>query len=410
MRDSFFLSVRRLPWDLRFCMAAFFICFAVGAASQTQPSQPEQTSDQRSQTKISGAQQAAPQVQISLGKKKKHEDQKDHRGAFVAAPIPTSSPAIGSGVTLMAGYIFPISKNDKISPPSVIGGVGLITNNGTNAWAAGTELYFKQDRYKVLTGYAHGDLNYDFYGTGSAAGNAGRAFGLNQVGDVYFGSVLRRLFYQFFIGPRFWFGSSTLAPQHWNENFPNLPPLHVKFTMRAIGFKVERDTTPNRFYPTKGSMLDFSADFFSQDLGGTFSFQTYRFSFDKFRSFGAKQVLAYNAYVCSTGGRAPFFGQCVFGMNNELRGYPAGRYIDQMMLATQLEYRRDLFWRFGAVVFGGVGEVGPTWGEFNATNLLPSGGAGVRFNVSTKYHVNLRADIAQGKDQHTFSMGLGEAF
>jgi hypothetical protein len=42
--------------------------------------------------------------------------------------------------------------------------------------------------------------------------------------------------------------------------------------------------------------------------------------------------------------------------------------------------------------------------------FLPSGGGGLRFLLSKKYHVNLRADIAQGVDGHTFSMGVGEAF
>jgi hypothetical protein len=35
---------------------------------------------------------------------------------------------------------------------------------------------------------------------------------------------------------------------------------------------------------------------------------------------------------------------------------------------------------------------------------------GLRFLLSNQYHVNLRADIAQGKDGHTFSLGIGEAF
>jgi hypothetical protein len=39
------------------------------------------------------------------------------RGSFVVAPLPISSPAIGSGLVPVLGYIFPLSKNDKISPP-----------------------------------------------------------------------------------------------------------------------------------------------------------------------------------------------------------------------------------------------------------------------------------------------------
>jgi hypothetical protein len=80
------------------------------------------------------------------------------------------------------------------------------------------------------------------------------------------------------------------------------------------------------------------------------------------------------------------------------------------MVATQIEYRLTLPLRFGVVAFAGLGEVGPRFGAFNYDDLLPSIGFGPRFQLSTKYHVNLRADFAQGKNGRTFSMGLGEAF
>jgi len=35
---------------------------------------------------------------------------------------------------------------------------------------------------------------------------------------------------------------------------------------------------------------------------------------------------------------------------------------------------------------------------------------GPRFMPSRKYHVNLRADFARGKNGDTFSMGMGESF
>jgi hypothetical protein len=44
------------------------------------------------------------------------------------------------------------------------------------------------------------------------------------------------------------------------------------------------------------------------------------------------------------------------------------------------------------------------------SQFLPAGGAGLRFQLSKKHHLNLRADIAQGKDGHTFGLGVGEAF
>jgi len=48
--------------------------------------------------------------------------------------------------------------------------------------------------------------------------------------------------------------------------------------------------------------------------------------------------------------------------------------------------------------------------SFRSNAFLPAGGAGLRFMLSKTYHVNLRADLAAGKNEHTFSMGVSEAF
>ncbi len=95
-----------------------------------------------------------------------------------------------------------------------------------------------------------------------------------------------------------------------------------------------RDTRPNRFYPLKGSVIDFTGDFFAQDLGSKYSFQSYKFTFNKYASLTNKQVLAYNFHFCGTGGSPPFYGNCIYGANNELRGYTAGRYLDRFMWAN----------------------------------------------------------------------------
>jgi hypothetical protein len=175
--------------------------------------------------------------------------------------------------------------------------------------------------------------------------------------------------------------------------------------------RLNRETTPNRFYPTSGTLLDFTSNFFSEALGSKYTFQSYRFTFNKYGSLSKKQVLAYNLFVCGTGGQPPFYGECIYGTSNELRGYTAGRYLDRYMFATQLEYRLSLPKRFGVAGFGGIGEVVPGGGEaFRINYLLPAGGGGLRFQLSKAYRVNLRADFARGKDTWTWSMGVGEAF
>src|SRR5262249_26987019 len=70
------------------------------------------------------------------------------RLSFVFAPIPISSPALGSGVVPVVGVIFPLRKNDTVSEPSTIGAAGLITNNGSRAFAVGGQIFFSHDDYR----------------------------------------------------------------------------------------------------------------------------------------------------------------------------------------------------------------------------------------------------------------------
>jgi hypothetical protein len=54
--------------------------------------------------------------------------------------------------------------------------------------------------------------------------------------------------------------------------------------------------------------------------------------------------------------------------------------------------------------------VAPEVGKFNADNLKPAGGAGVRYTLAKKNHVNFRVDYGIGLDGGGVYMGLSEAF
>jgi Omp85 superfamily domain len=361
-------------------------------------------------------------------KKDETQKKKEKRGEIVVAPLPMSSPALGTGIVPIFGYIFPFNKNDEITPPSVVGAAGLITNGGSRALALAAELYLRGGAYQVTGLGLTGHLDYGFYGTGTDAGNAGRKLDIQQGGQLLFGEVLRRLGHKFYFGPRAWVAHSVITPNlsKSDSDAPDIPTVDLNIDVKAFGLRLQRDSRTNRFFPTDGTLFDVTSNFFFVSpsvglTGGTsgqpapiqgsnFQFQSYRLDFNKYAGLRKGQVLAYNLSLCATFGEAPFYGQCIFGANNELRGYTAGQYIDRFMFATQLEYRVDLPKRFGLAVFGGVGEVAPAVGKFNYDNLLPAIGAGPRFILSTKYHVNLRLDVAQGKSGHTWSMSVGEAF
>jgi hypothetical protein len=190
----------------------------LGQAQQRVEMSPTTTASQsalQSSTIGQAPQASKPQQPENESEKK---EKRVPRGAFVVAPLPISSPAIGTGIVPVLGYIFPFSRNDKISPPSVIGVTRLVTNNGSRGFAVGGQLYLKENTYRITSGFARGNVNYDIYGTGIFAG---RKLPLNQTGQAFFGEFLRRIGWKFFTGPRFITGRSFLTLRLNNVgNFP----------------------------------------------------------------------------------------------------------------------------------------------------------------------------------------------
>ena len=57
-----------------------------------------------------------------------------------------------------------------------------------------------------------------------------------------------------------------------------------------------------------------------------------------------------------------------------------------------------------------IGGVAGHLNEFRMDQLLPAAGAGGRFRLTRESHVNFRVDFAVGRNGHTVTIGVGEAF
>ena len=344
----------------------------------------------------------------------KHSDpqgDKEKRGSLVIAPIPISSPAFGSGLLLITGYVFKLDQNDQVSPPSWLGAAGAFTNNGTRALALGGRLYLQENKYQTTFAGIKGRANLDFFGIGRIPGRTPISVPLHMEGTIFFGEVMRNVGRNIFIGPRYQFrklsaGIDGLVPPGGFE----VPEIDLKSNSAALGFHLQRDRRDSTFYPTKGNLFDFTADFFDQVWGSRREYQSYKVAYNGFRQVADKQVFAYRAMACSANGNVPFYDLCLYGFNSDLRGYTTGEFQNRRMFATQAEYRIELPKRFGLVAFGGLGGTGRRWNDFRSDQLLPAAGAGLRFKLDKKNHINYRIDVAFGREGRTLSIGLGEAF
>jgi hypothetical protein len=355
----------------------------------------------------------------------------EKRGQWVLAPIPINSPAVGAGLEWAAARVFPLNKEDRISPPSVLGVGGAFTNNGTRAIAAGGRLYMKEDRYRIAGGIGGASVKLDVYGVDRAAGDRGSFVPLNTEGGGFIGEFLFGLKQDLFIGLRGQYRDLKLSLDRERMDSSDIrsqPPEQVANVVSELSEQLFRqqtvsigprflwDSRNDVFYPKKGLVMEAGADFFAHGLGSKWDYQYYKIAFNKYNQLGEHQVLAFRGMGCAAAGdRVPIYDLCLFGAMNDLRGYPAGRFQDRRMFATQGEYRLMLpvhgfLGRFGVVAFGGFGGVAGKFSDIGFDDLLPAGGGGLRFRLVKKYPINFRVDYGFGKVGNTLSVGVLEAF
>ncbi|HYJ48079.1 MAG TPA: BamA/TamA family outer membrane protein [Pyrinomonadaceae bacterium] len=360
-----------------------------------------------SQAKDQSTTASSDQQKDNQGKQKGEK-----RGSLVIAPIPISSPAFGSGLLLIVGYVFQFDKNDDVSSPSSVGLAGVFTSNGTRALALAGRLYLKENKYQTTFAIAKGRANLDFYGIGRIPGREAVAIPLSMNGSIFFGELMRNVGRNIFVGPRYQYrrlGATIKGGERRPGGF-EIPDIDIQSNSAALGFHVQRDLRNSTYYPTRGSLFDFTADFFDQVWGSRREYQNYKIAYNGFHEVKSKQVLAYRVMGCSSNGSVPFYDLCLYGFNSDVRGYTTGQFQNRRMFAGQAEYRVDWRKRFGFTAFGGVGGVARDWRDFRTDGLLPGAGVGLRFKLDKKNHINYRIDLGFGREGRTVSIGVGEAF
>ncbi len=335
----------------------------------------------------------------------------DRPNEWLVAPLPLYNPTLGGGATLAVGYLFHTDASDKISPTSTVGVVAGGTSNGTWVAAALARLYFDEDRYRLKLALVHADVNYDFFGIGNAAADR-FSVPVSQTANGLLSEGLVQVAPHFYLGPRYVYGSMTLQSRTDLPLSRAFPQIRAPFSAEigALGLVAQWDNTDSQFYPTKGEFFELSSEFYSELFGGSVNFQKFTFTGEQYVSLAENQVLAFRESAQTVAGDAPVYMYPTAGVEGDLRGYRAGKYRDRLLLAGQLEYRYRLNDNWGFVAFGSVGEVAPSLGNLNMNDLLPSGGAGLRFRLAKTQPINFRLDVAGGKDGAVVYFGVGEAF
>jgi len=306
-------------------------------------------------------------------------------------------------------FLYPTDKESPISSTTL---GGFYSSN--ESWGIGVaqKTYLFEDSLRLNGLLGYGNINMNFYGIGSAAGNSGISVPISLNGFFFMPEALTRIVGKVYGGLRYrYLAIETVIDLNDPNGYGiNLAQITRNVKSSALGLVMNYDSRDNSFDPYDGTFLDVNAIFAAKALGSDFDYQIYSVAYNYYFKIADRMVLAYRASGKFTAGDVPFFDMAFFGTDNDLRGYPAGLYVDKMMIATQLEYRWRFWKNLGMVAFAGIGEVAPTLSEFGSGDYLPSVGAGLRYMVSESNRVNISIDYARGREGDTVYFYIGEAF
>lgn len=181
------------------------------------------------------------------------------------------------------------------------------------------------------------------------------------------------------------------------------------------GLGVFYDSRDNVFFPAKGVVADLSFLYRNRSVeagpaGPTTRFDRYVADVSSYHRLHPRAILALNYFASFTAGTAPFNALSLLGGTRRLRGYYEGRYRDQNAALLQSELRLAVYKRLGAVAFGSVGALGDEHTLLRLNALKGAYGAGLRFTLNRRDHLNLRLDYGLGRQSSGFYLTVGEAF
>lgn len=327
---------------------------------------------------------------------------------FVIAPLPSRNPLLGWTLGLPAMMLYKPSGADEADNTWMTGAMAFYTEGDSKGFGAFHKMSFGGDRWRLLGAVFDADLNYDYFGIG---GDPDTSIPLNQSISAVVAEALMQVYPDLYVGLRANYSQSDISLNTSNIDLPpdvTPPALGVGFELAALAPRATYDSRDNEFYPGAGWKVDLTMHIGRESLGSDFNYEKHKLFANWYKSVSESNILATRVAMQYVGGDAPFYTFPAFGSNADLRGYNTGTYRDRFLFAAQAELRYRFKPRLGFVAFAGIGTVAPKFGRWG-TSLMSVGG-GVRWVIAPKNNMSLRFDIARGKDDTEFYVGLGEAF
>ncbi len=332
------------------------------------------------------------------------------RNRVFAYPVAFYSPETKLGFGLAGSYSFRFNKEPLTSFPSQITFGAAYTTNKQILLYAPFRVYAFNQQFLTYGELGYYRFTYNFYGIGNSIPHD-----YSEKYLTYFSRFRLNLLYRFtshiYLGPRIWYEEQNI------RNFESgklLDTASIEGSRGSrtpgLGVTMNVDFRDNLFYPRKGIFAEFAIQTFQKSLWSTFNWTRYLSDVSVYLPIASKSVLAFNGIADFNFGNTPFNLMAGLGGSKRMRGYYEGRFRDKNAVLLQSEFRSHIKGRFGFTVFASVGAISHTISDFPNAPIRATAGSGLRFRIDRKEKLNLRLDLAVGKNSRALYFTVGEAF
>lgn len=256
------------------------------------------------------------------------------------------------------------------------------------------QVYFRQEKFQVFGELGYYRYVYQFYGIGNNNGKASEESYYVNFPRVRV-SLLQLVAPHHYLGLRYWWDDYRINRTEAGGLLAgDVVPGSKGGVVSGTGLVWNYDSRDQIFYPSKGFWTEGEVFINDKTIGSDFNFTRVSLDASGYFKVKRKSVLALNAWLVFMQGTPPFQQLAFIGGPKKMRGYFEGRLRDKNLWMLQAEYRFPTFRRFGAVAFTGAGAVSPSVKNLFGQTVHFTYGAGLRFNLSKKDHINLRLDVA----------------
>lgn len=342
-------------------------------------------------------------------------DDTTRSSTFFVLPAMGYAQETGLEIGLASSYNFYTDPQNPLSRTSVATLMGTITTENQKNIKLNTDIWTKNNDYRILSEIRYRDWPYNFYGIGNQTWWDDEDY----IGQKLFRTrveVERKISNAIYVG---------LNVNYEHFRFTNFEPGGIfeneVFDGKAggqhliLGGSLLYDTRNNTTFTTTGWYGRVKYGYAPQ-LFGQADFVGSQIDVDlrKFHSLNSRvSVAVQGIFRGSYGENVPFYVFRDLGGDMTMRGYYLGRYRDRNYLATQAEARYRFHSRLGVTAFVGTGS---TFSNEQTIRLIPSYGMGLRYFFNLEHSTTVRFDYAIGekrpgeKRQQGFYISLSEAF